>query len=169
MRPLAGTFCKAIAKMTQLRALNLVKFSGLTAQHVKEHLCCLTNIQQLGLQYDFDTEPPASEEWDRETQDWIEVPSEANALSVIADRMLRLRSFTLHANVEKVERTVLPWLECQPGLFHLRHLAFVLEDPHIYAEDTWELMERVAAAREDIQCAWHRVKEGLRVPFVGEL
>jgi hypothetical protein len=173
MRSLAGTICEAISEMTQLRSLNLIDFQGLTAQHVKEHICCLKRIEQLGLQYDFDIEPEPSEEWDRETQDWIEVPSEDDALSAIANSMIWLRSFTLSANNGVVEQTVLPWIEVYPGLFHLQQLAFVHDEEPDHMQDTWQLMERLAAASEEarpgLQCTWHRAKEGLSPPFVGEL
>jgi hypothetical protein len=169
MQWIAGTFCRAMEQLTQLRSLNLVGWHGLTAQHVKEHICRLTRIEQLGLQYDYNTEPePQSEEWDSEAGDWIDVPKEEDALSAVANSLTGLRSLTLDAYDNVVESTMLPWIESCQGLFHLQHLAFVIQrsrDP----QPTQQLLERLAAARPGLSCAWDCVQDGLIAPFVGEL
>jgi hypothetical protein len=172
MQWIAGTFCEAMAQLTQLRSLNLVGWHGLTAQHVKEHICRLTRIEQLGLQYDYITDPePQSEEWDSEAGDWIDVPREEAALSAIANSLTELRSLTLDAYNEYddvVESIVLPWIESCQGLIHLQHLAFVIQRSRD-SQPTQQLLERLAAARPGLCCACDCVQDGLIEPFVGEL
>jgi hypothetical protein len=169
MQSLAGTYGEAISEMKQLRGLNLAEFLLLSAQQVKDHICCLAGIERLGLLYDFDSDAEPPDEWDSETQYYVDVPYE-DVPSAVARSMPGLRSFTLNAYDEIVECQVLPWIEGNSGLLHLQHLAFVYEEPPEDAQGTWQLLDRLAAARPGLQCTWQAFGAGyIRAPFVGEL
>jgi hypothetical protein len=149
-------FCSVFAGMPQLRSLNLLKFWGLTAQDVKQYICRLTGLTQLGLQYDCSTEPSEEEDaWDNELQQFPAAAESVRALQRLADRMPELQSLELNADREFVDWDVLPVLQ-SPAWPQLQEVTLNFEAPPHYVNAkelraAESLVQQVMAARAGLR------------------